>query len=88
MLVLSIFDDKVRRPTAKTATKRNALVVDLSESLLVPHAEAGGGVEGICEAGLVAGKPVFTLPSQRHRLRALGATVAGLDTLPRLLTAG
>ena len=88
MLVLSIFDDKVRRPTGKTTAKRNALVVDLAGSLLVPHAEPGGKVEGLCEAALAAGKPVFTLPSQRHRLCGLGATVAGLDTLPRLLTAG
>ena len=87
MLVLSIFDDKIRRPTGETATKRNALVVDLAESLLVPHAEAGGKVEGICEAALAAEKPVFTLPSQHHRLGELGATEAGLDKLPCLLNA-
>lgn len=87
MLVLSIFDDKVRRPTGKTIAERNALVVDLAGSLLVPHAEPGGKVEGLCEAALAAGKAVFTLPSQRHRLRGCGATVAGLETLPRLLTA-
>ena len=85
LLVLSIFDDKIRRPTAKTATKRNALVVDLAASLLVPHAEPGGKVEGLCEVALAAGKPVFTLPSQRCRLGELGATEAGLDVLPRLL---
>ena len=87
MLVLSIFDDRVRRPTGKSAAKRNALVVDLATSLLVPHAEPYGKVEGLCEAALAAGKPVFTLPSQRHRLGELGATEAGLDALPRLLTA-
>ena len=87
MLVLSIFDDRVRRPTGKSAAKRNALVVDLATSLLVPHAEPYGKVEGLCEAALAAGKPVFTLPSKRHRLGELGATEAGLDVLPRLLTA-
>jgi len=87
MLVLSIFDDTVHRPTSKAAIKRNALVVDLAECLLVPHAEPGGKVESLCETALAAGKPVLTLPSQRHRLRGLGATVAGLETLPRLLTA-
>lgn len=87
MLVVSTFDDKVRRPTAETTAKRNALVVDLAGSLLVPHAEPGGKVEGLCEAALAAGKLLFTLPSQRHRLEALGATVAELETLPCLLTA-
>ena len=85
LLVLSIFSDKLRRPTAKTAAERNALVVDLAASLLVPHAEPGGKVEGVCEAALAAGKPVFTLPSQRCRLGELGATEARLDVLPRLL---
>lgn len=86
MLVLSIFDDKVRRPTGTTASKRNALVVDLATSLLVPHAELGGKVESLCKAALATGKPVFTLPSQRCRLGELGATVADPDTLLRLLT--
>lgn len=88
MLVLSVFDDRVRRATGKTAAKRNALVVDLAGSLLVPHAEPGGKAEGLCEAALAAGKPVFTLPSQRHRLGELGATEAELERLPGLLTSG
>ena len=86
MLVLSIFDDKVRRPTGMTAAKRNALVVDLATSLLVPHAEAGGKVEGICEAALAAGKPVFTLPNRGSRLVELGATEFRMTKLPGKLT--
>ena len=87
MLVLSTFTEKVRRPTRKTVAERNALIVDLATSLLVPHAEPGGKVERLCEAAMAAGKPVFTLRSQRHRLGELGATEAALDLLPPMLTA-
>ena len=86
MLVLSVFDDKVRRPTDATVTERNAFVVDLATSLLVPHADPGGKVEGLCEAALAAGKPVFTLPNRGSRLVELGATEFRMTKLPGKLT--
>ena len=67
MLVLSISNDKTRRPSAKTTAttaERNALVVGLAASLLAPHAEPGGKVESVCKAALAAGKPVLTRPDR------------------------
>ena len=41
LLLLSFFDDAIRRPTAAIAAKRNAYVAALAERLLIAHAERG-----------------------------------------------
>ena len=74
MLMLSCFDDKVRRPTRQTVAKRNAVVAELAACLLVPHAEPGGKVEQLCQDALAQNKQVFTPTSAGCRLAELGAT--------------
>ena len=63
LIVLSFFDDCVRRPTATTSTARNAYVAELADSVLIAHAEKGGKTEALCREALTRGKPVFALAS-------------------------
>lgn len=74
LLLLSFFDDKIRRPTAALAAQRNARVAALADRLLIAHAEPGGKIESICRTALAQRKPVFTLESpENEHLVALGA---------------
>ena len=63
LMFQSFFDDHVRRPTAATATERNARVAALSDVILIAHAETGGKTEALCRRAIGDGKPVFALAS-------------------------
>ena len=63
LLLLSFFDDSIRRPTATIAAQRNAYVASLADRLFIAHAEKGGKTEGLCKGALAQGKPVFVLDS-------------------------
>lgn len=80
LLVLSFFDEAVRRPTAAIAARRNACVAALADRLLVAHAAPGGKTERLCRDALAAGKRVFTLesPDNAH-LIARGAVPVAAD---------
>ncbi len=80
LLVLSFFDEAVRRPTAAIAARRNACVAALADRLLVAHAAPGGKTERLCRDALAAGKRVFTLASSDNaHLMARGAVPVAAD---------
>ena len=80
LLVLSFFDEAVRRPTAAIAARRNACVAALADRLLVAHAAPGGRTERLCRDALAAGKRVFTLESPDNAyLMARGAVPVAAD---------
>ena len=80
LLLLSFFDEAVRRPTAAIAARRNACVAALADRLLVAHAAPGGKTERLCRDALAGGKPVFTLESSDNaHLVALGAAPLAAD---------
>ena len=80
LLVLSFFDEAVRRPTAAIAARRNACVAALADRLLVAHAAPGGKTERLCRDALAAGKRVFTLESSDNaQLIARGAVPVAAD---------
>lgn len=86
LLVLSFFDDAVRRPTAAVAAERSARVAALAGRLFVAHAEPGGKTERLCRDALARGRRVFTLdsPDNAH-LAALGTVpVSAHDPAPLL----
>lgn len=85
LLLLSFFDDGIRRATAELAAKRNEYVAALADSILIAHAGKGSKTEGLCRDALASGKPVFTLdsPDNAH-LVALGAVPVQADN-PRAL---
>ena len=89
LLVLSFFDDALRRPTAAVAAERNARVAALAGRLLVAHAEPGGKTERLCRDALARGQPVFTLdsPDNAH-LAALGVAPVSADDPAPLLADG
>ena len=63
LLLLSFFDDRIRRPTLSIANTRNNYIDALANRLLIAHAEKGGKTEQLCKDALASGKPVFTLDS-------------------------
>ncbi|MGH8503481.1 MAG: hypothetical protein ACREVE_13610 [Gammaproteobacteria bacterium] len=83
LLLLSFFDDKIRRPTAGLAQRRNEYVGALADRILIAHAQPGGKIERICKTALALTKPVFTLDSPANaRLVDLGAKpISTLDLL-------
>jgi predicted Rossmann fold nucleotide-binding protein DprA/Smf involved in DNA uptake len=80
LLLLSFFDDGVRRATTDLAARRNAYVALLADRILIAHAERGGKTERLCRDALDCGKPVFTLdsPDNAH-LVELGAVPVRAD---------
>jgi len=60
LLMLSLFDDKVRWTTAAQAMQRNDIVAAMAETILVPHATPGGKTWATVAAALQRGQPVFT----------------------------
>ena len=64
LIILSFFDDCVRRPTATTSNARNEYVAELADSVLIAHAEKGGKTEALCREALTRGKSVFALASE------------------------
>ena len=61
LLVISSFDEKVRRTIAAQAQTRNEFVAALSEAILVPHASPQGKTEALALSVLQAGGSLFTL---------------------------
>jgi hypothetical protein len=45
LLILSPFDEKLKRPTVSTSKQRNHLVAMLGRSFLIPYADAGSKTE-------------------------------------------
>ena len=81
LLILSFFDDRIRRPTLSIAGTRNNHIAALADRLLVAHAEKGGKTEQLCKDALAGGKPVFAMDSvDNAHLMGLGARpVSGDD---------
>ena len=71
LLILSFFDDGVRRPTADLAVKRNANIAALADRILIAHAEKDGKIEELCKEALTHGKSVFALnsPDNAHLVK-------------------
>ena len=78
LLILSPFPATARRPTARLAAERNALVAALAERVFIAHAAPGGKTEAFAREVAAAGKPLLTLASAANaNLAALGARTVG-----------
>ena len=83
LLLLSFFDDNVRRPTAAIVARRNAYVAAVCGRILVAYAQQNGKTEALCKQALTSRKPVLTLDSPHNtHLMALGASRFSADSLP------
>jgi predicted Rossmann fold nucleotide-binding protein DprA/Smf involved in DNA uptake len=60
LLIISPFDPKYRRPTAKLAEQRNEFVASLAAKIFVAHANKGGRIERLSIERMALGKPIYT----------------------------
>ena len=82
LLILSYFDDSIRRPTAAIVAERNASIAAVCDRILVAHAQRNGKTEALCRHALTSGKPVLALDSPHNaHLIALGAARVSADSL-------
>ncbi len=61
LLLLSPFEEKMRRPTAELALARNEFAAALADEVLIAYAEPGGKTEAFARKVMSWGKPVLTL---------------------------
>ena len=66
LLVITPFDDRVKRTTAAQAIKRNELVAALADSMLIPYAAPGGKTEATAQNVLARGQPLFTFADENN----------------------
>ena len=88
LLLLSFFDDRIRRPSLSIANTRNNYIATLADRLLIAHAEKGSKTEQLCKGALANGKPVFTLdsPDNAHLVEFGVVPIAAED--PKPITTG
>ena len=67
VLVLSPFEESVKRPIAETSQRRNQFVGALAAAVFVAYADPGGKTEEFCKAILKAEKPLYTFESQYNK---------------------
>jgi len=67
VLVLSPFEERVKRPTAETSQRRNQFVGALAAAVFVAYADPGGKTEEFCRSVLRSGKPLYAFESQYNR---------------------
>jgi predicted Rossmann fold nucleotide-binding protein DprA/Smf involved in DNA uptake len=89
LLFLSPFADGERRVTGELARERNRFVAALAHTIVVAHAEPGGGTEAVAREALAWGKPVLTLADEANgHLVAAGARTVTAEGLAKLLPGG
>lgn len=66
LLILSLFDEAVRRTTAAQAVRRNNLVAVLANAVLVPHAVPRGKTWDTALSALGRGQEVFTFSVEEN----------------------
>ena len=73
LLLMSPFEEKVRRLTVDTALTRNRFVAALADTVLIAHAQPGSKTEQLAQEVVGWGKHVYTLAHPANeRLLALG----------------
>ena len=80
LLLMSPFEEKVRRMTADTALTRNRFVAALADTVLIAHAQPTSKTEQLAQEVVEWGKQVHTLdhPANEHLL------ALGVKLLPRI----
>lgn len=79
LLLLSFFDDNIRRPTTSASATRNDYVVTLAKCVLIAHAEKDGKIEKLCKEHLTQSKPEFLLESPEN-IHLLGLNAIPIQT--------
>lgn len=83
LLVVSPFDERYRRPTARLAEERNRFVASLASRVFVAHASPGGKTEALVAELLAQGRRVLTFDDPENRsLLDMGAEPVAPGRLP------
>lgn len=73
LLLMSPFNDSVKRPTAETAIYRNQFVSALAGEVLIAHAAPRSKTEALAKELMGLGKPIYTLDHPTNKnLQDLG----------------
>ncbi len=79
LLILSSFEDDVRRTTKAHAQARNEFIVAHAAAVLIPHASPGGKAEAVARSALDRGKRLFTFDDEENQgLIQAGAAPFGI----------
>jgi predicted Rossmann fold nucleotide-binding protein DprA/Smf involved in DNA uptake len=82
LLIISPFEPKHRRPTAKLAEQRNKFVASLADKIFVAHANEGGRTERLCTEIMALAKPIYTFKTQENSyLSRSGALMVSVSDL-------
>lgn len=82
LLILSPFEENIKRHTQKTSQLRNQFVSSLANALFIAHAEIGGKIEEMCKDILLQNKPVYTFESKYNEsLAEMGAQPVNIENL-------
>jgi predicted Rossmann fold nucleotide-binding protein DprA/Smf involved in DNA uptake len=79
VLILSPFEETLKRPTAHSSQLRNQFVGALAAAVFVAYAEPGGKTEEFCKLILAGGKPLYTFES-RYTKALVDAGAMPIDT--------
>ena len=66
LLLVSMFDESVRRTTVQQAVARNELVAAIAGAVFMPHASPGGKSWGIVATAIERGQGVFTFEDEEN----------------------
>lgn len=81
LLLVTPFDDSIRRTSKLYAQIRNQFVAALAAAVLIPHASPGGQAEVVARSVMETGKPLFTFADDENQnLCRLGARSFDLAT--------
>lgn len=66
LLLVSAYDDSVRRTTVQHAVVRNELVAAIADVVFVPHASPGGKSWSIVATAIERGQRIFTIEDEEN----------------------
>lgn len=71
LLIISPFDESVKRITAQSSQTRNELMADLADEIFVAHASQDGNVEKLIQTCLANGKQIstFDMTDNQHLIK-------------------
>ena len=82
LLVLSLFEKKLRRATVQLAQQRNEFIAALADCIFVPYAAPGSKTEALCREVMTSGKTLLTFDMEETgNLVTMGAET---DVFPGL----
>ncbi len=58
LLIITPFEEKVKRVTFETSARRNRLMTEIADEIFIVYASKGGNLESLASDILKTGKPI------------------------------